>query len=61
MVLAGLSKAQMVAELKAAYHKKEVPPLEPGSIFLLAVFQGSPEPINVFIVPTRRWSDGTPQ
>jgi len=32
-----------------------------ASVFLLAVFQGSPEPINVFIVPTRRWSDGTPQ
>lgn len=103
MVLAGLSKAQMIAELKAAYNKKELPPLEPGSmsfmmskgsylgdqgshnmahlmfftplmdaanwgaglpkspVFLLAVFQGSPEPINVFIVPTRRWSDGTPQ
>ena len=103
MVLAGLSKAQMIADIKTAYTKNELPPLEPGSmsymmskqsylgdgashnmahlmfytplmdganwgadlpkspVYLIPLFQGAPEPIDVFIVPTRNWSDGTPQ
>jgi hypothetical protein len=103
MVLAGLSKAQMIADIKTAYDKNELPPLEPGSmsymmskqsylgdaashnmahlmfytplmdganwgadlskspVYLIPLFQGAPEPIDVFIVPTRNWSDGTPQ
>jgi hypothetical protein len=103
LVLAGLSKAEMIARIRAAYAKKELPLLEPGSmaymmskgsyltddgshnmahlmfytplmdsanwgadlpkspVYLLPVFQGAPEPIDVFIVPTRQWSDGTPQ
>src|SRR6516225_8869504 len=103
MVLAGLSREQMIARIKAAYAKKELPPLEPGSmgymmskqsyltddgshnvahlmfyiplmdganwgadqpkspVYLIPMFQGAPEPIDVFIVPTLRWSDGTPQ
>jgi hypothetical protein len=102
MVLAGLSKAQMIEGIKAAYAKKELPPLEPGSmcymmskhayltdagahdvahlmfytplmagsnwgaglpgspVFLLPQFDGKPEPIDVFIVMTGKWSDGTP-
>jgi hypothetical protein len=102
IVLAGRSKAQMIADIKAAYAKKELPPLEPGAmaymmskqaylsdggdhnmahlmfytplmdgvnwgadlpqspVYLIPVFKGAPEPIDVFIVPTGRWSDGTP-
>jgi hypothetical protein len=102
LVLSGLSKEQMIARIKAAYAKKELPALEPGSmsymmskqaylsdgephslahlmfytplmdaaswgaglpkspVFLLPAFQGAPEPIDVFIVPIGKWSDGTP-
>ena len=102
MILAGKSKAQIVEALKAAYEKKELPPLEPGAmsymmskdqylsdngdhhwvahlmfytplmdgavwgadlpkspVMLNPQFSGAPEPIDVFMVPTRRWSDGT--
>jgi hypothetical protein len=100
-VFAGLSKEQMVSRIKAAYTKKEVPPLEPGAmaymmskdayltdggshnaahlmfytplmdgatwgaglpkspVYLIPVLKG-PEPIDVFIVATGSWSDGTP-
>ena len=103
LALAGLSKTEMIANIKAGYDKKELPPLEPGSmsymmskgsylnddgshnmahlmfytelmdganwgadlpkspVHLIPVFRGVPEPVNVFIVPTRSWSDGTPQ
>jgi len=100
MVLDGLSKEQMIARIKAAYAKKELPPLEPGSmgymmskqanlgsngnaahlmlytplmdganwgadlpkspVHLIPMFKGAPEPIDVFIVGTGTWSDGTP-
>ena len=102
MVLAGASKAQIIARIKDAFAKKELPALEPGSmsymmskqayltddgshdvahlmfytplmdganwgadlpkspVYLLPGFQGAPEPIDVFIVLTGRWSDGTP-
>lgn len=102
LVLTGLSKEQMIARIKVAYTKKELPPLEPGAmaymmskqayltdegthnmahlmfytplmdganwgadmpkcpVFLLPQFQGAPEPVDVFIVPTGKWSDGTP-
>ncbi len=102
MVLDGLSKEQMITVIKAAYTKKELPPLEPGSmaymmskqaylsddgshnlahlmfytplmdganwgadlpkspVYLIPQFKGAPEPINVFIVLTGKWSDGTP-
>ena len=101
MVLDGLSKEQMTARIKAAYTKKELPPLEPGSmaymmskqaylsdagshnaahlmlytplmdganwgadlpkspVHLIPMFKGAPEPIDVFIVGTGMWSDGT--
>jgi hypothetical protein len=102
MILAGKSKAQIIDALKAAYEKKELPPLEsggmsymmskdqyltdngdhhwmahlmfytplmdgavwgadlPGSpIMLNPQFSGAPEPIDVFMVPAGRWSDGT--
>jgi len=102
MILAGKSKAQIIDVLKAAYEKKELPPLEPGAmsymmskdqyltdngdhhwvahlmfytplmdgavwgadlprspVMLNPQFSGAPEPIDVFMVPTRRWSDGT--
>jgi hypothetical protein len=32
MILAGKSKAQIIDSLKAAYEKKELPPLEPGAM-----------------------------
>src|SRR5258705_4503790 len=32
MILAGKSKAQVIDALKAAYEKKELPPLEPGAM-----------------------------
>ncbi len=101
MVLAGQSKAQMIDSTKAAFDKKELPPLEPGAmcymmskeayltddddhnmahlmfytplidgaawgadlpnspVMLNPQFKGAPEPIDVFMVPTGRWSDGT--
>lgn len=102
MVLAGLSNAQMSDRIKAAYAKRELPALEPGSmsfmmskqayltdqgshdvahvmfytplmdganwgadlakspVYLLPQFHGAPEPVNVFMVLTGMWSDGTP-
>jgi hypothetical protein len=103
MVLAGLSKAQMIDGTRAAIEKKELPPLEPGAmcymmskeayltdasrhnwiahlmfytplmdgavwgadmpnspVMLNSQFNGTPEPIDVFMVPAGRWSDGTP-
>jgi hypothetical protein len=102
MILAGKSKAQVIDALKAAYEKKELPPLEPGAmsymmskdqyltdggdhrwmahlmfytplmdgaawgadlpkspVLLNPQFHGAPEPINVFMVPAGRWSDGS--
>jgi len=107
MVLAGLSKAQIIDGLKAAYANKELPQLEPGAmcfmmakqgyltdtaltedgahnmahlmfytplmdsanwgadlpkspVYLNPQFKGNPEPIEVFMVLTGAWSDGTP-
>jgi hypothetical protein len=102
MILAGKSKAQVIDALKAAYEKKELPPLEPGAmsymmskdqyltdggdhrwmahlmfytplmdgaawgadlpkspVMLNPQFHGAPEPIDVFMVPAGRWSDGS--
>ena len=102
MILAGKSKAQIIDALKAAYEKKELPPLELGAmsymmsrdqyltdhgdhhwmahlmfytplmdgavwgadlpkspVMLNPQFSGAPEPIDVFMVPAGRWSDGT--
>ena len=102
MILAGKSKAQVIDALKAAYEKKELPPLEPGAmsymmskdqyltdagdhrwmahlmfytplmdgaawgadlpkspVMLNPQFRGDPEPIDVFMVPAGRWSDGS--
>ena len=102
MILAGESKAQVIDALKAAYEKKELPPLEPGAmsymmskdqyltdagghrwmahlmfytplmdgaawgadlpkspVMLNPQFRGAPEPIDVFMVPVGRWSDGS--
>ena len=102
MILAGESKAQIIDALKAAYEKKELPPLELGAmsymmsrdqyltdhgdhhwmahlmfytplmdgavwgadlpkspVMLNPQFSGAPEPIDVFMVPIDRWSDGT--
>jgi hypothetical protein len=107
MVLAGLSPAQMADGMKAAYAKKELPPVEPGAmsfmmskqsyltdsaltddgahnmahlmfftplmdtanwganlpkspVLLLPQFNGAPEPVEVYMVLTGAWSDGTP-
>jgi len=113
LVLAGKSKAEIKASIKAAMEKKELPTLEAGAmcymmskdaylndseghnmahlmfytplmdgglwganpiddlnhvsfkfpnspIFLLPQFIGDPEPMDVFIVATGVWSDGTP-
>jgi hypothetical protein len=102
MILAAKSKAQVIDALKAAYQKKELPPLEPGAmsymmskdqyltdagdhrwmahlmfytpltdgaawgadlpkspVMLNPQFRGAPEPIDVFMVPVGRWSDGS--
>jgi hypothetical protein len=102
MILAGKSKEQVIDALKAAYEKKELPPLEPGAmsymmskdqyltdggdhrwmahlmfyaplmdgavwgadlpkspVMLNPQFRGAPEPIDVFMVPVGRWSDGS--
>jgi hypothetical protein len=102
MILGGKSKAQVIDALKAAYEKKELPPLEPGAmsymmskdqyltdagdhrwmahlmfytplmdgaawgadlpksaVMLNPQFRGAPEPIDVFMVPVGRWSDGS--
>ena len=102
MILAGKSKAQVISALKAAYERKELPPLEPGAmsymmskdqyltdggdhrwrahlmfyaplmdgaawgadlpkspVMLNPQFRGAPEPIDVFMVPVGRWSDGS--
>lgn len=101
MVLDGLSKEQTITGIKAAYAKKELPPVEPGSmaymmskqaylgdgevnnmahlmfytplmdganwgaglpkspVYLIPMFKGAPEPIDVFIVGIGTWSDGT--
>jgi hypothetical protein len=102
MVLAGQSKAQIIAGIKT-FMKEKLPPLEPGAmsymmskeqhlndgahpnwiahvmiytplmhgavwgadlphspVMLNPQFHGDPEPIDVFMVPVGRWSDGTP-
>jgi hypothetical protein len=100
MVLAGRTKAEIIAGNKAAFDKGELPPLEPGGmsymmskgayltdnedhnlahlmfyappldgkawgadlpkspVMLIPQFKGA-QPINVFIVPVGRWSDGS--
>ncbi len=100
MALAGRTKAEIIEGNKAAFEKKELPPLEPGAmsymmsksayltdhgdhnvahlmfytplldntvwgadlpqspVMLIPQFKGA-EPIDVFIVPVGRWSDGT--
>jgi hypothetical protein len=101
MVLAGQSKAQIIAGIKT-FIKQKLPPLEPGAmsymmskeqylndgahpnwiahvmiytplmhgavwgadlpqspIMLNPQFHGDPEPIDVFMIPVGRWSDGT--
>jgi len=34
--------------------------MEKSPVYLLPNFRGQPEPIDVFIVLTGMWSDGTP-
>ena len=100
MVLAGRTKAEIIAGNKAAFEKGELPPLEPGAmsymmskdayltdggghnlahlmfytppldgkawgadlpkspVMLNPQFKGA-QPIDVFIVPVGRWSDGS--
>jgi hypothetical protein len=102
LVLAGRSKPEMVAAIKAAIEHHALPPLEPGAMtymmsrqgylndearnwrphlmfyfprapastwgadlpgappMLNPQFQESPEALSVLMVPTARWSDGTP-
>lgn len=107
LALAGLSPAQMADGMKAAYTKKELPPVEQGAMsFMMAKqayltdggitedgahnmahvmfftplmdtanwganlpkspvilnpqFNGDPEPVEVYMVLTGVWSDGTP-
>src|SRR5215472_6808069 len=101
MVLAGRTKAEIIAGNKAAFEKGELPPLEAGAmsymmskrayltdgddhnvahlmfytpplegavwgadlanspVMLIPQFKGA-QPIDVFVVPVARWSDGTP-
>ena len=101
MVLAGRTKAEIIAGNKAAFDKGELPPLESGAmsymmskqaylsdndghnlahlmfytpplegalwgadlanspVRLIRQFKGA-QPIDVFVVAVRRWSDGTP-
>lgn len=100
MAVAGKSKAEIIAANKQAYDKKELPPLEPGSmsymmskrayltesggnvahvmiytphmdpkewgadvpnspVMLNPQFKGA-EPIDVWVIPVGKWSDGTP-
>lgn len=101
MVLAGKTKAEIIAGNKAEFEKGELPALEPGAmsymlskdayltddgshnlahlmfyappldgkvwgadlpqspVMLIPQFKGA-QPIDVFIVPVGRWSDGTP-
>jgi hypothetical protein len=100
-ILAGRSKAQIIALTREAFEKKELPALEPGAmsymmsktayltddddhnvahlmfytplmdranwgadlpkspVYLNPQFKGAPEPIDVFMVLTGMWSDGT--
>lgn len=102
MVLAGVSKPQMLVRLREAIASKEIPSLEPGAmsymlskesnlgdsvghwhphlmfygprsdgsdwganlagspVLLDLESQGDPEPLNTFMVPVLKWSDGTP-
>jgi len=107
LALTGRSPAQIAEGMKAAYAKKELPPVEPGAmsfmmskqtyltdrgitsdgahnmahvmfftalmdtanwganldnspILLNPQFNGSPEPVEVYMVCTGAWSDGTP-
>jgi hypothetical protein len=100
MALAGKSRAEIIAANKEAYDKKELPPLEPGSMSYMmskrayltetggnvahvmiytphldpkawgADVANSPvmlnpqfkdaEPIDVWVIPVGKWSDGTP-
>jgi hypothetical protein len=107
LALAGLSPAQMADRMKAAYARKELPPIEPGAmsfmmskqtyltdagitadgahnishvmfftslmdtgnwganlpnspVLLNPQFNGAPEPVEVYMVATGTWSDGTP-
>jgi hypothetical protein len=100
MALAGKSKAEIIAGNKEAYDKKDLPPLEPGSMSYMmskrayltgdggnvahvmiytphldpkawgADVPNSPvmsnpqfkdaEPIDVWVIPVGKWSDGTP-
>jgi hypothetical protein len=101
MILAGQTKAQIIAGIKA-FMKQGLPPLEPGGmsymmskdqylndgvhhnwiahlmfytplmdgavwgadvsnspVMLNPQFDGAPEPIDVFMIPAGKWSDGT--
>jgi hypothetical protein len=100
LALAGRSRGEIMAAMKAALANKAFPPLEPGAmcymmskqaylndevghwmphlmfyvpsgtdwgadlpgspVMLNPQFHGAPEPINVFMVPAGKWSDGTP-
>lgn len=100
LALAGKSEAEIIAANKKAYDKKELPPLEPGSMSYMmskrayltasggnlahvmiytphmgpkewgAGLPNSPislnpqfrdaEPIDVWVIPVGKWSDGTP-
>lgn len=107
LVLEGLPKEQIRERVKAAFDKKEIPPVESGAmcfmmakgsyltdsgltadgahnmahpkfftplinpgdwgadmdrspVYLNPMFKGAPEPIDVYMVLTGMWSDGTP-
>jgi len=96
LAMAGLSKAQMVDELTAAYAQKQFPVLEPGAMSytmskgavldgggnlahlmfytpadakwgenlsgspVSSIPQSLPDRFSLFMIPTARWSDGTP-
>ena len=70
LILSGRSEAQMFEDMKAAYDKKELPPLEPGAMcYMLSkqqyVSDGDPHwhPHMMFFVPlteTGSWGTGLP-
>lgn len=55
----GQSKAQ-IREAIATFAKEELPPLEPGALTYMLNSQFAREGIDVFMVLTGTWSDGTP-
>jgi hypothetical protein len=67
LALAGKTKGQLSAEMKAAFEAKEIPTIEPGAMGYMLNLPGSPifgssdqtDRVSVFFIPVRKWSDGS--